>query len=189
MDYSKLDVSGTLATYKDRKAHAVGGVGIGAIHPRKQSRILDSGPARGVTPVESAATDGPILRCQQRFPRLPAGAREMICTEARMYRDPGFNAWKVRLRFHDLLNEEHVFGFFHLSRGSKPVIGRRSRYYAAWVMANGGPPRRRDRLSPRVFKGKWFLLRIRDVRKRHDQLEHSEHDVYSNAEILKRVGP
>jgi hypothetical protein len=137
----------------------------------------------------STPTDGPTLKPQQRFPHLRPGEREMICTEARMYRDPGFNAWKVRLRFADEWTSDVVFGFLHLGRGSKPEVGKRSKYYAAWIMASGGPPRRKDRLSPRVFKGKVFLVRIRDVRKRYDQHEHSEGDVYSNAEILKRVGP
>ncbi|PYV74385.1 MAG: hypothetical protein DMG96_20355 [Acidobacteria bacterium] len=135
------------------------------------------------------ADDGPTLKPQQYYPRLPTGEREMICIDARTYFDPGFKAWKLRLKFVDPLGREHVFGFMHVSHGSKPEIGRRSKYYAAWVEANGGPPKRKDRLPPKVFRGKAFLLRIRDVIKRHDQHEHSESDVYSNAEIIRRIGP
>jgi hypothetical protein len=32
---------------------------------------------------------------------------------------------------------------------------QRSKYFGLWVKANGGPPRRGDRMSPKVFKGYW----------------------------------
>jgi hypothetical protein len=32
---------------------------------------------------------------------------------------------------------------------------QRSKYYGLWVKANGGPPRRGDRMSPKVFRGYW----------------------------------
>ena len=32
---------------------------------------------------------------------------------------------------------------------------RASKYYQAWIQANGAPPKRGDRMSPRVFEGYW----------------------------------
>lgn len=43
------------------------------------------------------------------------------------------------------------------TRGRIPVS---SKYYALWLMANGTPPRRGDRMTPRVFRGYW-RVRVR----------------------------
>ena len=36
-------------------------------------------------------------------------------------------------------------------------LSQRSKYYGLWVKANGGPPLRGDRMSPRVFRGYWDI--------------------------------
>ena len=45
-----------------------------------------------------------------------------------------------------------------LDRRQRP--SRRSKFYQLWVLANGGPPKRGQYMSPRVFEGYW-QLRIR----------------------------
>ena len=52
-----------------------------------------------------------------------------------------------------------------------PLAGpakRQGKYYQLWKMANGGPPKRRDRMSPEVFAGYWWveLERTRQATKR-----------------------
>ena len=42
--------------------------------------------------------------------------------------------------------------------------GSQSKFYRAWSLANGGRPRRRTRMSPRIFAGKVFLAEVRTVR-------------------------
>lgn len=46
----------------------------------------------------------------------------------------------------------------------KTKIGRGSRLFEAFMVANGGPPQRRDRVSMRVFKGRLFKVWVRTVR-------------------------
>lgn len=38
-----------------------------------------------------------------------------------------------------------------------------SRFFRAWCVAAGGPPRRRDRMGIEVFKHRLFRIRVRDV--------------------------
>ncbi|PYM27938.1 MAG: hypothetical protein DMD80_13900 [Candidatus Rokuibacteriota bacterium] len=38
-----------------------------------------------------------------------------------------------------------------------------SRFFRAWCVASGGPPRRRDRMGLDVFKHRLFRVRVRDV--------------------------
>jgi hypothetical protein len=83
-----------------------------------------------------------------------------------------------------------VWGIFYLGRGEKSKAGRRSNYWRAWVIANDGPPRRRQMLSARVFKGKNSEVRIEDVTRRFDQSEHPEGAIYSTVKhIFRRTYP
>ncbi len=40
-----------------------------------------------------------------------------------------------------------------------------TKYYRAWVIANDGPPKRRERMSPKRFKGSVFHVRCETVRR------------------------
>lgn len=124
------------------------------------------------------------------YPRYPAGVYDAQCVAGGIYRDPQFRAWKAVLKFRILLSGKPVWGFFHMGRRERATAGRRSNYWRAWVIANGDGPRRRQVLSPRVFKGKIFEVRIEDVTKRFDQSEHPEGAIYSTVkEIIRRKYP
>lgn len=43
--------------------------------------------------------------------------------------------------------------YFPTPLGTSPSPA--SNYYRAWVMAKGGPPKRNDRMEPKVFAGYW----------------------------------
>jgi hypothetical protein len=112
------------------------------------------------------------------------------CIRARIYRDPQFRCWKCLLEYQFLDDRGKVAGFFHMGNGETPVAGRRSRYYAAWVKANGETPKKRQVMCSRVFVGKILKVRIEDTIRQHDGGEHSESAIYSTVkEILKRVWP
>lgn len=57
-------------------------------------------------------------------------------------------------------------------------IVRNSKYYKAWVTAKGSKPKKNDRMSPKVFKGKVFLIKVRTVMKGRE-LEALGEDKYS----------
>ena len=83
-----------------------------------------------------------------------------------------------------------MFGFLNLGNHAKPHAGRRSEYWRAWVIANDAPPRKRQTLSPRAFKGKLYEVRIDDVTRRFDGRDHHPAAIYSTVkEIIRRTYP
>lgn len=76
-----------------------------------------------------------------------------------------FEQDKVRLDF-EIIEPVACAGLFvplfmndtRLNRNRRP--SRRSKFYALWEMANGGPPNRGQRMSMKVFEGYW-RLRVR----------------------------
>jgi hypothetical protein len=67
--------------------------------------------------------------------------------------------------------EETIILTRFLNYSRKP--GRGSDYYSEWVIANNGnPPKRGDRMHPKVFEGKVFEVKVRSVKidRDHDAL-------------------
>lgn len=100
--------------------------------------------------------DGPI--CEAEYPLIKPGRYTLLCVAAKIYRHPGLpdHPWKAQLEFKDGFGELHIFGFLHLGNGKEMHAGRTSKYWQAWCLANGGPPGKRQVMSARVFKDKWF---------------------------------
>jgi hypothetical protein len=100
--------------------------------------------------------------------RIQPGSYFAYCRWAKKYRDRGFRRWTCLLRFNvlsdDLLRSlGSVPCWLNVSGGEKPFAGRRSRYFAEWIRANGTAPTRGDRLSPRVFVGRMTRVEIGDT--------------------------
>lgn len=103
------------------------------------------------------------------YPRITPGEYMAYCSWASRYRDPGMNRWTCLLRW-DVLSEDLQHSIAHsiplwfaLGDGEKPRASRRGKYLPEWVRANGRPPGRGDRLSPRVFTRKIALVEIGDT--------------------------
>jgi hypothetical protein len=118
------------------------------------------------------------------WPRYKPGMYDLRCTgyefvRVRMYG----NSWKLRLhfRFMDMEHTGRVCKFFHMGNESKPKAGRKSEYFRAWILANGGRlPRKGAALSPRKFTGHVFKCVIQDVRRTLDPgVNHGEEGIYS----------
>ena len=129
------------------------------------------------------------------YPLFEPGKYEAQGVQACLYRDPQFRRWTVLIRFQLLANGGvasvgQACGFFNLGQGEMPRAGRRSRYWRAWVIANGAQPRKRQVLSPRVFKGKIFEVEIDTVKHGQDGRKHPIAAQYSTVkEILARRWP
>jgi hypothetical protein len=72
-----------------------------------------------------------------------------------------------------------VYAFLHMGDGNQPHAGVNSNYYRVWVMANGGRPRKRQRMSHRMFVGKIFEVRIDDVNKTFTGQSRDSYSTYS----------
>jgi hypothetical protein len=127
---------------------------------------------------------------EQPYPLYEPGRYTVWCEHACVYKDPQFRCWKALLRFRILPDGEKVWGFLNLGQGPKPKAGRRSRYWRAWVMANGSAPRKRQVLSARVFKRRIFEVEIGTVLKTQDGRNHPEGACYSTVQdIVRRLDP
>jgi len=131
--------------------------------------------------------DGPICASDP-YPRYEPGEYEVRCLDAKTYQDPRFRRLVCRLRCALVIDpEREVFCFLNLGTGGQPKAGRGSKYWRAWVIANGAVPRKRQVLSARVFIGKIFLVRIGSVGKNLEGNDHSELEWYSTVrEIISR---
>jgi hypothetical protein len=116
--------------------------------------------------------------------RLEPGEYPAYSRSARVYRDRQFKRWVCAVQF-DLFEESLMNVMarltWYLNLGSKetPHAGRRTNYWAAWVKANGGPPKRRDRISDNVFVGRQAVVRVEDTGKNHRQIAVSADESYS----------
>jgi len=102
------------------------------------------------------------------YPRIAPGHYRAYCKLAKHYWDPGFNRWVCLLRW-DVLTDDLfrviacVPQWISLGTCERPRASRRGKYIPEWVRANGGPPARRDRLSPRVFVNRMARVEIGDT--------------------------
>ena len=99
--------------------------------------------------------------------RITPGEYRAYCKWGKWYFDPGFKRWTCLLRWevlsHNLTPLAIVPQWFALGRGEKPRASRRGKYFPEWIRANGGPPSRRDRLSPAVFVHRMARVEVGDT--------------------------
>jgi hypothetical protein len=106
----------------------------------------------------------------QPYTRIAPGVYRAYCFWAKRYRDPGLHRWTCLLRFNVFGNEltraiaESVPLWFALGDGEKPRATRRGKYLPEWVRANGDPPTKGDRLSPRVFVHRFARVEVGDAK-------------------------
>jgi hypothetical protein len=158
---------------------------------KPQSVAVENPPGRGsnAAALRVVEEDAPVFEGTE-YARINPGEYSAQCVHAKIYRDPGFRAWKALLRFRLFDLGEEVYGFFHLGRGERPRAGRRSRYWGAWIIANGAAPRKRQTMTPRVFRGKVFLVKVSDVTQTCDGKAHHPSAIYSTVKkiIEKQAG-
>jgi hypothetical protein len=102
------------------------------------------------------------------YPRIAPGEYRAYCKWGKQYRDPGFRRWTCLLRW-DVLTDDLlkviacVPQWFPLGSRERPHASRRGNYLPEWILANGGAPARRDRLSPGVFVHRMARVEIGDT--------------------------
>ncbi len=118
-------------------------------------------------------------------PRIQPGDYHAISCSASPYFDKQFKRWVCAVQF-EIVSESvlmesvaRLTWFLNLGTHAKPHAGRRGKYWAAWVRANGGPPKRGDRLSPRVCVGRMAIVRVEDTTKTHDRGDVESDQAYS----------
>jgi hypothetical protein len=103
---------------------------------------------------------------QPQYTRIAPGKYTAVCFRATTYFDEALRRWVCFLlwRVFDTDNTK-IAQWLNLGAKDKPYAPLRSTYLKEWVRANGGPPQRGDRLSPRVFRGRIAQVEIADTEK------------------------
>jgi hypothetical protein len=98
------------------------------------------------------------------YPRIEPGEYDATSGSARVYFDKAFRRHICMVRF-VIVGDTTVKIPWFLNLGDKeaPSARRRSKYWAAWMQANGGPPKRGDRLSPRIFEHRAARILVADT--------------------------
>lgn len=102
------------------------------------------------------------------YPRIAPGEYPAYARFAKRYWDRGYRRWACLVGF-DILADDlirviaRVPLWLNLGNGERPRAGRRGNYLREWVKANRGPPVRGDRLSPRVFVGRFARVEVGDT--------------------------
>lgn len=105
-----------------------------------------------------------------------------------------FQRWSVRVGAHLMDERGEVSCFLNLgNRKEAPYVGRRSRYYKAWSLANGGPPHKGEPMSADIFLDKCFLAVIEDstlgaeLGENHERKPKPAGEVYSIISELREL--
>lgn len=123
------------------------------------------------------------------YPRVPPGIYQASCIgwqgpeQLRAFH----RRWSVRLEFSLLTDGECLSGFFNLGNGAKPTMGRRSRVFKTWTMANGEPPRKGQRMRWDTFTepGLIYTVQVADALMDGNQKQKPDALVYSKVtEVL-----
>ena len=118
-------------------------------------------------------------------PRLEPGEYSAYCRSTKVYRDGNFQRWVCAVQF-DVVSEDRqrvldrVTWFLNLGKNDKPKATRRSNYWTAWVEANGGrPPRRKDRMSSKIFTHRYARILVDNTAKNFKQVAVRDESGYS----------
>ena len=124
------------------------------------------------------------------LPRVPPGDYQAICVR---WQGPewvrAFHRWSLRLEFCLLAEDILVSCFLNMGNDqAKPQIGRRSRFYSAWSLANGEAPRKGQQMSLDTFvdNSLVYVVRVADATKDAKDAVKPDAFVYSRVvEIVK----
>ncbi len=113
----------------------------------------------------SVENEAPIA--EQPRPRIPASEYDAIC-----YKTETGRSWGGRTNIYILFriiggSQDGTELFMACTYHPKGKLSQRYKYYVQWTLAKGAPPKKGERLSPKVFCGKMYRVLVRDTQIRH----------------------
>jgi hypothetical protein len=125
------------------------------------------------------------------LPRVSPGDYQAVCVG---WQGPewcrAFRRWSLRLEYSLLTDATLVSAFLNL--GSDPEtthIGRRSRFYAVWCLANGEAPRKGQQMTLETFTDPslLYLVRVADCVKDGKDAAKPDALIYSRVTEILRI--
>jgi hypothetical protein len=140
----------------------------------------------------SEAKDSPGLTWQGvDLPRVSPGDYQAVCID---WQGPewcrAFRRWSLRLEFSLLTDGTLVSAFYNMgSDATGPHIGRRSRLYAVWSLANGEMPRKGQQMALETFTDPalMYLVRVADSLKDGKDAAKPDALIYSRVTDILRI--
>ncbi len=100
------------------------------------------------------------------YARIPEGEYDAYCYKTK--EGPGFGGRRnVYVFFRIYGGEYHDTKLFMACTYPPGKMSPRHKYYQQWVIANGGIPKRGQRLARKVFPKKMYRVLVRDTKKKH----------------------
>ena len=99
-------------------------------------------------------------------PTIPEGECKAICYTVESGIGPGGRE-SIYVRFRIYEGEYEVVKLFMACPRPKGKLRERHKLLTQWKMANGGKPKKGQRISPKIFKGKLYLITVRDTKSRN----------------------
>jgi hypothetical protein len=117
-------------------------------------------------------------------PRIEPGEYPAYSRSAKIVWDGYYRRWYCLVQFDVLSNDQvevlaRLTLFLNMGDAAAPHAGRRGNYFQTWTTANGGPPRRNDRLSPRIFTRRYAQVSVGDTAKNFKQTIIAKEKAYS----------
>lgn len=127
-------------------------------------RELKDGRLKRDQPV-SVENKAPIA--EQSRPRIPTSEYDAVC-----YKTETGRSWGGRTDIYILFriiggSQDGTELFMACTYHPKRKLSQRYKYYQQWTLANGAPPKKGERLSPKVFCNKMYRVLVRDTQRRY----------------------
>jgi len=99
--------------------------------------------------------------------RIPPGEYDAIC-----YKTETGRSWGGRTDIYILFriiggSQDGTELFMACTYHPKQKLSLRYKYYQQWMLAKGAPPKKGERLSPKVFCHKMYRVLVRDTERKH----------------------
>jgi hypothetical protein len=96
--------------------------------------------------------------------RLPQGVYQGTCVNTQgPEKIRRFGRWSLRLGFWIHREDVEISMFLNFGRGDRPEVKRNSKFFKAWCVANGAPPKLGQHMLPGMFMNKRFSVRVEDA--------------------------
>ncbi|MGD0155107.1 MAG: hypothetical protein ABSB50_03350 [Terracidiphilus sp.] len=125
------------------------------------------------------------------LPRVSPGDYQAVCIG---WQGPewcrAYRRWSLRLEFSLLTDGTLVSAFYNMgSNAAGPHIGRRSRFYAAWSLANGETPRKGQQMALEALTDPAlvYLVRVADCAKDGKDTAKPDALIYSRVTEILRI--
>ena len=99
-------------------------------------------------------------------PRVRPGLYKACCFAVELGKSFG-NRESAFVRFRIPEGDHGGIELFMACTFSRKRLTYRHKYHQQWTIANGGQPKKGQRLSRKTFLNKWFIVEVRDTKRRY----------------------